>query len=92
MPHKIRITSFNVENLFNRYAMLDIPWTGRDYEKLVQAVGLVTIASRAGDLVSYETTNIQRNNTAEAILENAPDVLALMEIENIYSLPLASGY
>jgi endonuclease/exonuclease/phosphatase family metal-dependent hydrolase len=86
MAEKIRITSFNLENLFNRYAMLDTPWSGRDYETLVQAVGLVSIASRAGDLVSYETTDIQRNNTAEAILQNTPDVLAVMEVENIYSL------
>ncbi len=86
MDEKIRVTSFNLENLFNRYAMLDTPWSGRDYEKLVQAVGLVSIASRSGDLDSYETTDIQRNNTAEAILQNRPDVLAVMEVENIYSL------
>jgi endonuclease/exonuclease/phosphatase family metal-dependent hydrolase len=88
MAEKIRVTSFNLENLFNRYEMLDTPWSGRDYEKLAQAVGLVSIASRAGDLASYETTDIQRNNTAEAILLNSPDVLAVMEVENIYSLRL----
>jgi len=86
MSQEIRVTTFNVENLFNRYAMLDTPWEGRNYERLVQAVGLASIASRQGDLVSYETTHTQRNNTAEAILENEPDVLAVMEVENVHTL------
>jgi len=85
---QITITTFNVENLFNRYALLDQPWEGRSYEKLVQAVGLVSIASRAGDLVSYPTTEIQRNNTARAILDSAPDILAVQEVENLYTLRL----
>lgn len=83
---EIRVTSFNVENLFNRYAFLDVPWEDRHYEKFVQAVGLVSIASREGDLVPYPIADIQRNNTAQAILDAAPDVLAVQEIENIYTL------
>jgi hypothetical protein len=47
MGKKVRIASFNVENLFNRYALLDQPCACRD-----------------GSLVGYETTPIQRNNTA----------------------------
>jgi hypothetical protein len=73
----LTVTTFNLENLFNRYAFLDMPWEERSYEKIVQAVGLVSVASRAGDLVSYETTEIQRNNTARAILDSEPDVLAV---------------
>src|SRR5438552_17848164 len=83
---RLAITTFNVENLFNRYAALDEPWQDRRYETFVQAVGLVSIASRAGDLVQYATTEIQRNNTAHAILDAAPDILAVQEIENIYTL------
>ncbi|HEU0048428.1 MAG TPA: endonuclease/exonuclease/phosphatase family protein [Nitrososphaera sp.] len=83
---RLAITTFNVENLFNRYAALDEPWQDRRYETFVQAVGLVSIASRAGDLVQYATTDIQRNNTAHAILDAAPDILAVQEIENIYTL------
>lgn len=83
---KLRLTTFNVENLFNRYAYLDLPWEGRSYEKLILATGLVSIASRQGDLVSYATTEIQRNNTAQAILDSQPDVLAVQEIENLYTL------
>jgi hypothetical protein len=82
----VRITTFNVENLFNRYALLDEPWENRDNEKLVMAVGLVSVASRAGDLVSYSTTEIQRNNTAQAILDAKPDILAVQEVENLYTL------
>lgn len=84
----INITTFNVENLFNRYAALDTPWSGRSYEKFVQAMGLVSIASREGDLVSYAVTEIQRNNTAQAILDSKPDVLAMQEVENLYTLRL----
>jgi endonuclease/exonuclease/phosphatase family metal-dependent hydrolase len=84
----ITITTFNVENLFNRYAALDQPWDGRSYEKFVQAIGLVSIASRQGDLVSYAITEIQRNNTARAILDSAPDILAVQEVENLYTLRL----
>lgn len=86
MPAKIRFTTFNCENLFNRYALLDEPWENRDYEKLVMAVGVVSVASREGDLVSYETTATQRNNTAAAILDSEPDVLVVQEVENLHTL------
>jgi len=82
----IRVTTFNLENLFNRYALLDTPWENRSYEKIAQAVGLASIASRQGDLVAYETTDIQRDNTGRAILDSAPDVLAVQEVENLYTL------
>lgn len=83
---KLTLTTFNVENLFNRYAFLDKPWEDRKYEQFVQAVGLVSIASREGDLVPYAITEIQRNNTAQAILDAAPDILAVQEVENLYTL------
>jgi len=86
MGTHVRIASFNVENLFNRYAILDQPWQGRGYEKMVQAVGLVSLAGRDGSLVDYETTHTQRNNTAEVILDAAPDVLLVCEVENIHTL------
>lgn len=82
----LTITTFNVENLFNRYAFLDTPWEDRSYDKFIQAIGVVSIASRAGDLVPYQISEIQRNNTAQAILDSQPDILALQEIENIYTL------
>ncbi|MCX7711461.1 MAG: endonuclease/exonuclease/phosphatase family protein [Clostridia bacterium] len=82
----LKLTTFNLENLFNRYAFLDAPWDERHYENYVQAVGVVSIASREGDLVSYPTTEIQRNNTANAILETEPDILAVQEVENLHTL------
>ena len=86
MAQNLTITTFNVENLFNRYAFLDTPWDSRNYENFVQAIGLVSVAGRQGDLVSYETTAIQRNNTAQAILDAKPDLLAVQEVENLYTL------
>ena len=84
--HDLKITTFNVENLFNRYALLDTPWDEREYEKIVAATGLASIADREGRLVSYQTTLIQRSNTAQAILDVAPDILATEEVENLYTL------
>lgn len=83
---KLRVTTFNVENLFNRYAFLNEPWANRSYEKFIQAIGVVSIAGRQGDLVPEPTTIIQRNNTALAIEDAAPDILAVQEVENIETL------
>lgn len=83
---ELNVATFNLENLFNRYAFLDLPWENKRYEKFVQAVGVASMASREGDQVPYEITEIQRNNTAQAILDAAPDLLAVQEVENIYTL------
>jgi endonuclease/exonuclease/phosphatase family metal-dependent hydrolase len=82
----VTITTFNLENLFNRYAILDEPWDGRSYEKVILAYDVASIASRDGDLVSYETTHLQRNNTALAIEQAAPDILVAQEVENLIAL------
>ncbi len=83
---ELTLTTFNLENLFNRYAILDEPWNGRGYEKVMLAYDVASIASRDGDLVSYETTHIQRNNTAMAIELAAPDILVVQEVENLIAL------
>jgi endonuclease/exonuclease/phosphatase family metal-dependent hydrolase len=83
---KVRVATFNLENLFNRYALLDEPWENRDYEKVAAAYEVASIASRDGDLVSYEVTQVQRNNTALAIEAARPDILAVQEVENLIAL------
>ena len=40
----LTIATFNVENLFNRYAIFDQPWDGRSYEKVVPAYNVASIA------------------------------------------------
>lgn len=83
---KLRITTFNCENLFNRYAFLDLPWNKKNYEKFIMAATVASVANRKGELVTYTTTQIQRTNTALAIQEAKPDVLVVNEIENLYTL------
>jgi endonuclease/exonuclease/phosphatase family metal-dependent hydrolase len=84
---ELKITTFNVENMFNRYAFLDQPWNQRgNYEQLIRAVGIVSIADRQGNLVPYQTTTIQRNNTAMVIEDAMPDILAVQEVENLDTL------
>ncbi|KAF0231087.1 MAG: hypothetical protein FD175_956 [Beijerinckiaceae bacterium] len=82
----VRVATFNLENLFNRYAFLDGPWGGKGYENFLMAVGVASVASRKGDLVAESTTTIQRNNTALAIESIDADIIAVQEIENIYAL------
>jgi endonuclease/exonuclease/phosphatase family metal-dependent hydrolase len=83
---KITLTTFNCENLFNRYTFLDLPYNQKNYEKYVMAATVASIASRQGDLVTYTTTQTQRRNTALAITEADPDILVVNEIENLYTL------
>jgi endonuclease/exonuclease/phosphatase family metal-dependent hydrolase len=82
----VRVTTFNVENMYNRYASLDAPWNQQNYEEYVMAVGLASVADRQGGIATYAITEFQRNNTAQAILDANPDVLAIQEVENLYTL------
>lgn len=83
---KLTLTTFNCENLFNRYAFLDQPWDQKNYEKFIMASTVASVANREGELVTYTTTKTQRANTALAILEAQPDILVINEIENLYTL------
>ena len=83
---KVNITTFNCENLFNRYSFLDRPWKEKAYEKFIMASTVASVANRKGELVTYTTTQAQRRNTALAIQEAAPDILVVNEIENLYTL------
>jgi hypothetical protein len=44
MVVRIRLTNFNVENLFNRYAFFDMPWDQHNYERFIAATGVVADA------------------------------------------------
>ncbi|NUQ78312.1 MAG: hypothetical protein HUU21_32690 [Polyangiaceae bacterium] len=80
---ELRLTTFNLENLFNRYLFADDPTA--PYEQQLIPVGVAGF-DRFGGINAATTTLIQRNNTALAILECAPDILAVMEVEDLRAL------
>ena len=86
---KIKISTFNCENLFGRYRMLDKAWNNRPsgYEKYIQIYNVVALEpGRTGRIKPMEITVVQRQTTANAILETAPDILAVQEVENLPTL------
>jgi len=90
----LTITTFNLENLFTRYATIDDPIIPRNPR--VVMTGVTSINYQVNPL-SSATTALQRNNTAAAILECQPDVLAVQEVESLWTLRLfndqyLSGY
>lgn len=80
---ELRITTFNLENLYSRYSLLDGRVEGRD--SAVQITGVTSIDWQ-GEPLDRATTILQRNNTARAILDCRPDVLAVQEVENLWTL------
>jgi endonuclease/exonuclease/phosphatase family metal-dependent hydrolase len=80
---QLRIASFNLENLFSRYILLDDPQSPAG--KRVQLAGITSIDYPGGP-VADSTTEAQRNHTARAILDVKPDVLAVAEVENLWTL------
>ncbi len=90
----LTITTFNLENLFTRYALIDDPTVPHNPRVIMSGV---TSINYQGNPLSSATTTIQRNNTAQAILECQPDILAVQEVENLWTLRLfndqyLSGY
>jgi endonuclease/exonuclease/phosphatase family metal-dependent hydrolase len=90
----LTITTFNLENLFTRYSFLDDPSAPNSRRVVMSGVTSITYQ---GNPVSKATTIIQRNNTARAILDCQPDILAVQEVENLWTLRLfndqfLSGY
>lgn len=77
---QLRVATFNVENLFSRYRLF-----GSGDQTHVQIVGIASIDYQ-GSPLSEATTQLQRNNTARAILDSQPDILALEEVENLWTL------
>ncbi len=80
---QLRMTTFNLENLYSRYSALDARAAGGDLA--VQMTGVTSIDWKGAPL-DRATTLLQRNNTARAILDCRPDVLAVQEVENLWTL------
>lgn len=82
---QIIVTQFNLENLFNRHTRLD-----RSADDTAIQVGLTGIANidYQGHPLCEALTQAQRNNTAQAILDCKPDILAVEEVEDLWTLRL----
>jgi endonuclease/exonuclease/phosphatase family metal-dependent hydrolase len=85
----LRITTFNCENLFGRYRILDKPANGqiKNFETLLQIPEVVTLEpGRSGRIKPKAISEKQRVTTANAILGAMPDILAVQEVENLATL------
>ncbi|HEY0954880.1 MAG TPA: endonuclease/exonuclease/phosphatase family protein [Roseateles sp.] len=88
---KLRLTTFNCENLFGRYAFLDKPPTDqpKDYIQDIKVTDVVAFEpGRSNTLKPRPIAEAQRKNTGLAILDAAPDILAVCEVENLTALRL----
>ena len=90
----LRITTFNLENLFTRYSSIDDPLVPGNPRVAITGI---TSTNYQGNPLSRALTVLQRNNTARAILDCQPDILAVQEVENLWTLRLfndqyLSGY
>ncbi len=87
---KLRLGTFNIENLFNRYRLLANERGSRtkkpiDPEKFVAEGGHINMLGWSIDDFG-PIGKSARKATAKVITENAPDVLALQEVENLFAL------
>ena len=86
----LRIGQFNLENLFNRYRLLDHERGARtgkpvDPEKFVREGGNINMLG--WQVEDFDTvSSAQRKATAKVIARNAPDILAVQEVENLFAL------
>ena len=86
---QVKITTFNCENLFGRYRMLNEPWDKKPqgYESRIQVYEIVSLKpGREGRIKPYEIAVVQRKTTAYAILGTNTDILAVQEVENMSTL------
>src|SRR2546426_1139042 len=85
----LRITTFNCENLFGRYRILDKPPAGqiKNFESLLQIPEVVTLEPGRGSKIKPKAiSQQQRVTTGKAILGAKPDILVVQEVENLATL------
>lgn len=85
-----RLGTFNIENLFNRYRLLENERGSRtrkpvDPEKFIAEGGHINMLGWSIDDFG-PISKAARKATAKVITENAPDILALQEVENLFAL------
>lgn len=86
----LRIGQFNLENLFNRYHLLERQRGARtgkplDPEAFVREGGNINMLG--WQVEDFDTvSSAQRKATAKVIARNAPDILAVQEVENQFAL------
>ncbi|MBN9160743.1 MAG: hypothetical protein BGO98_05155 [Myxococcales bacterium 68-20] len=95
MP-KITVGTFNTENLFLRYRLLDKERGsrfGKKVDKKQFEEGGGSILMLGVRLEEFgPISKAARKLTAKVIVENDPDILALQEVENLEALKLFNGY
>jgi endonuclease/exonuclease/phosphatase family metal-dependent hydrolase len=83
---RIKIGTFNAENLFLRYKFLDkvmgIGGKKVDPNDFIDEGGNINMLKAGFDDIDDK----QRKNTAQVILKNNPDVICLQEVENLETL------
>lgn len=88
---KLKIGTFNVENLFNRYKLLGYERGSLakkkpvDPEKFVEEGGHINMLGWSIDNFG-PISKSARAATAAVIIENQPEILAIQEVENLFAL------
>jgi endonuclease/exonuclease/phosphatase family metal-dependent hydrolase len=85
---KLRVTTFNCENLFGRYRFLELP-PGQQPTNYAQAIQIFDVIAFGGNKIKPRAiSEAQRKNTGAVVLAVQPDILAVCEVENLTTLRL----